>query len=67
MDVLQETKRVHIRKAIDLAHELIKLLRGLCLFDGESTIISELCYIISELCLLHHLNSKKKKLDSKTH
>jgi len=45
-DALQETKRVHLQKATDLAYQLIKLLRDFCMFEDESMIIADLNYEI---------------------
>jgi hypothetical protein len=38
LDALQETKRVHVQKATDLAYQLIKLIRDFSLFEDDSMI-----------------------------
>ncbi len=46
LDPLQETKRVQVQKATDLAYQLIKILRDFSLYEDDSMIIADLNYEI---------------------
>jgi hypothetical protein len=46
LDALQETKRVHVQKATDLAYQLIKLLTDFSLYEDDSMIKADLNYEI---------------------